>query len=77
VLMDSEACLANAVECNGRAHHAKRFEIKMQYRELAQQWRCLADQLERHTDKARAIDLQEQTAPHRFSILGGGAGDRL
>jgi hypothetical protein len=47
MLMSYENCLTNADECNKRAGNAKRFEMKVQYRELAQQWRYLADQVEK------------------------------
>jgi hypothetical protein len=42
----AEECRAKAAECDGRAAIAKRFEMKVQHRELAQHWRSLANQIE-------------------------------
>jgi hypothetical protein len=42
----AEECRARAAECDGRAALAKRFEMKVQHRELAQHWRSLANQME-------------------------------
>jgi hypothetical protein len=45
--MTAEDCHARAAECDKRAGMAKRFEIKVQHRALAQQWRYLAGEIER------------------------------
>jgi phage terminase small subunit len=45
--MTAEDCYARAAECDKRAGMAKRFEIKVQHREIAQQWRYLAGEIER------------------------------
>jgi hypothetical protein len=42
----AEECRAKAAECDSRAAVAKRFEMKVQHRELAQHWRSMADQME-------------------------------
>jgi hypothetical protein len=44
--MSAEDCYARAAECNKRAAMAKRFDIKVQHRELAQQWRDLGREME-------------------------------
>jgi hypothetical protein len=43
----AEDCYARAAECDKRAGLAKRFEMKVQHRELAEEWRYLASQIER------------------------------
>jgi hypothetical protein len=45
--MTAEDCYARAAECDKHATMAKRFEMKVQHRELAQQWRYLASEIER------------------------------
>jgi hypothetical protein len=45
--MTAEGCYVRAIECDKRAGMAKRFEMKVQHRELAQQWRHLASEIER------------------------------
>ena len=45
--MTAEDCYARAAECDRRAGVAKRFEMKVQHRELAEQWRYLATEIER------------------------------
>jgi elongation factor P--beta-lysine ligase len=44
--MIAQDCYARAAECDKRVGMAKRFEIKVQHRELAQQWRYLASEIE-------------------------------
>jgi hypothetical protein len=43
----AEDCYTRAAECDKRVGMAKRFEMKVQHRELAQQWRYLASEIER------------------------------
>jgi hypothetical protein len=54
--MSADDCYARAAECDTRAGMAKRFEIKVQHRELAQRWRFLASEIER-VAALRAEDL--------------------
>jgi hypothetical protein len=46
MLMTAEESRSKAAECEKRVGNATHFEMKVQYRELALEWRCLADQLE-------------------------------
>jgi len=43
----AELCRAKALECDGRAGVTNSYEAKIQYHEMAQQWRSMAQQLER------------------------------
>jgi hypothetical protein len=63
--MTAEECYAKAAECDKRAGMAKRFEMKVQHRELAQQWRYLASEIERIASP-RAED-REHSEPLRSS----------
>ena len=45
--MTAEDCYARAAECDKRAGVVKRFEMKVQHREVAEQWRYLATEIER------------------------------
>jgi hypothetical protein len=40
-------CRAKAVQCEEHAASANRFEVKVQHREFARQWRSMAERLER------------------------------
>jgi hypothetical protein len=45
--MTAEDCYTRAAECDKHAGMAKRFEMKVQHRELAEQWRTLAIEIDR------------------------------
>jgi hypothetical protein len=60
--MTAEDCYATAAECDKRAGMAKRFEIKVQHRELAQQWRDLGREME-VIASLRAEDQNSLPAP--------------
>ena len=47
MLMTAEDCRSKATECEKRVGITRHFETKVQYRELAQEWRYLAEQMER------------------------------
>jgi uncharacterized protein YcbX len=59
--MTAEDCYARAAECDRRAGMAKRFEMKVQHRELAQEWRFLACEIER-VASLRAEDRKSAVA---------------
>jgi hypothetical protein len=42
----AELCRAKALECDGRAGAMNSYEVKIQYHEMAQQWRSMARHLE-------------------------------
>jgi hypothetical protein len=44
--MTPKECHSKAAECEKRVGGARHFEMKVQYRELALEWRYLAEQLE-------------------------------
>jgi hypothetical protein len=46
MLMTAEDCRSKATECEKRVGNAGHFEMKVQYRELAREWRYLAEQME-------------------------------
>jgi hypothetical protein len=46
ILMTAEDCRSKATECEKRVGNAGHFEMKVQYRELAREWRYLAQQME-------------------------------
>jgi hypothetical protein len=47
VTFTAELCRAKALECDWRAGGANSYEAKIQYHDMAQQWRSMAQHLER------------------------------
>lgn len=75
--MTADDCYARAAECDKRAGIAKRFQMKVQHRELAEEWRHLANEIERIASLRRRtgnllsqirgpdVSIGSQTPPRR------------
>jgi hypothetical protein len=48
---------AKAVQCDEHVASANRFEVKVQHRELARQWRSMAERLERMAGLRGAVPV--------------------
>jgi hypothetical protein len=65
MLMTAQDCRSKAAECDKRVGSAGHFEMKVQYRELALEWRSLAEQLEQLAARSgELVDMPLQAA-HR------------
>jgi hypothetical protein len=65
MLMTAQDCRSKAAECDKRVGSAGHFEMKVQYRELALEWRSLAEQLEQLAARSgELVDMPLQVA-HR------------
>jgi len=56
-------CRAKALECDKRASSANFYEVRIQRHEMAQQWRSMAEQLER-------MAAREAGEPERYQLSG-------
>jgi hypothetical protein len=61
----AELCRAKPLECAERASGSNRYEMKIQQHGMAQQWRSMAEQLER--------TAAQQASENRWCQLAGSA----
>ena len=64
-------CRAKAVQCEEHAASANRFEVKLQHRELARQWRSMAERLERVAGERGAVPVGWPGLEHSHPLAVG------